>query len=525
MRAWPAALAALVLAAPAHAQCPVAPDAGALPSAARLRQMNSIIAHGARSTGSARQARYVEWIRDRLRNVPGVELSRLDYTISRFTPKSTRLKLRVGERVRRLAAAGPVPYARPTGKRGVAAAVTLVPDDQQITAANSAGKIVLRHAPAGSVPNYDFLLPVVSWSTYDPNNTIDPSESFYGDFINYNLRVADLRDAARAGAKAVLFYKDLPTRQLRGHIEPYEGERWRVPAAFIGADQGRRIGDAIARGKHPHARLALRAAYKRVHTQTVIATIKGQSARRIVIDSHTDGTNAVEDNGPVAMVAMARYMAGLRASCRPRTLQFVFPTAHFYQRLVDPKKRYGGAGVIAERLDRAYARGTVSSVLVLEHLGARSYDAVPRSDGGPGGVLKLNGLREIQFLAITPSPPLVQAARDVVEKYDMKRTILLQGADAPSEHSPSHCSFGGEGTPYNVHLLPTVASIAAPQSLYDPPFGLAGIDFGVMRDELLGYTELLNRLGTMPQEEVAGEVTVERQRRAAGGTTPCPREN
>jgi hypothetical protein len=225
------------------------------------------------------------------------------------------------------------------------------------------------------------------------------------------------------------------------------------------------------------------------------------------------------------MVAMARYMAGLPAACRPRTLQFVFPTAHFYQRLVDPKKRYGGAGVIAEMLDRDYDKGTVSSVVVLEHLGARSYDAVPRTDGGPGGVLKKNGLREIQFLAITPSPPLVQAARDVVEKYDMQRTILLQGADTPSEHSPSHCSFGGEGTPYNVHLLPTVASIAAPQTLYDPPFGLGGIDFGVMRSEMLGYTELLNRLGTMDQQDVAGEVTVERQRRAAGLTTSCPPEN
>src|SRR3954464_10260300 len=485
--------------------------------------MNSIIAHGARPTGSAAQARYVKWIRERLKNVPGVKLSQLDYRISRFTPSSTTLHLRAGKRVRKLTVAGPVPYARPTGRRGGAGPVTFVPDDQQITEANSKGKIVLRHAPAGSVPNAAFLLPVVSWSTYDPNNTIDPAGNFYGDFINYNARVADLRDAATAGAKGVLFYKDLPTRQLRGHVEPYEGERWGVPAAFLGADEGKRIGDAI--GKGGRVRLTLRAKYRRVHTQTATATVKGQSPQRIVIDSHTDGTNAVEDNGPVAMVAMARYVARLPAQCRPRTLQFVFPTAHFYQRLVDPKKRYGGAGVIAEMLDKDYDKGTVSSVLVLEHLGARSYDAVPRTDGGPGDVLKQNGLREVQFLAVTPSPSLVQTARDVVQKYDMQRTILLQGADAPSEHSPSHCSFGGGGTPYNVHLLPTVASIAAPQSLYDPPFGLGGIDFGVMRSEMLGYTELLNRMGVMSQAEIAGDVTIERQRRAAGTTTPCPPEN
>jgi len=70
----------------------------------------------------------------------------------------------------------------------------------------------------------------------------------------------------------------------------------------------------------------------------------------------------------------------------------------------------------------------------------------------------------------------------------MERTILLQGADAPGQTVPSHCNFGGEGTPYNVHLLPTIGVIAAPQSLYDPPFRLEGIDFNVMHDELLGYT-------------------------------------
>src|SRR3954470_2420998 len=531
-----ASLAALLaLAAPAHpaaaqglpipgSSCPVAPDAIKLPDAAALRQMNSITAHGARPTGSLAQERYITWIRDQLKGVDGIELSDLDYTISRFTPSSTKLKLRTGKRVTHIAVAGPVPYAKPTGKRGVADAVVAVPHDQPIPAANSAGKIVLRHAPAGSVPNYDFLLPVVSWSTYDPENTIDPTKNFYGDFINYNARVADLRDAGKAGAKAILFYKGLPNRQLKGHYEPYEGTRWPVPAAFIGSDQGKRILDAIGRKAGINARLTLRARFKRIHTPTVIATIKGQSPERIVIDSHTDGTNAVEDNGPVAMVPMARYLAGLPAECRPRTLQFVFVTGHFYQRLVDKDTRHGGSGQIAAMLDRDYDKGTVSSVVVLEHLGALSYDAVPRSDGGPGDVLKKNGLREVQFLAITNSQPLVRTAEDVVRKYDMQRTILLQGADAPGATVPSHCSFGGEGTPYNIHVLPTVAAIAAPQSLYDPPFGLDSIDFDVMHSEMLGYTELLNRMGTMSQQDIAGAVTLDRQRRAAGGEA-CPPEN
>jgi hypothetical protein len=224
------------------------------------------------------------------------------------------------------------------------------------------------------------------------------------------------------------------------------------------------------------------------------------------------------------MVAMARYLASLPMACRPRTIQFVFSTAHFFQRVEDPAARDGAAERFARRLDADYDKGTVGGVVVLEHLGAIDYEGVPRTDGGPGQVLRPTGLRAIQFAAVTPSPSLVGTVDAVVRGYDMQRTILLQGADAPGPTVPSHCSFGGEGTPYNRHLLPTVGVISAPQSLYDPAIGLEGIDFTVMRSELLGFTELVNRMAAMNQIALAGEVPVERLQRAHGAAT-CPEAN
>jgi hypothetical protein len=505
--------------------CPVAPDSAALPDAATLREMNSFVAGlGVRPTGSRAQNEYIHWILRQLKSVPGVQIAEQHFAINRWKAGSMELQLNVGGATTTVPIAAPVPYAQPTGSRGVSAPLALVPDEEAITAANSAGRIVVRAAPAGEVPNYDFFLPVVSWFVYDPQNTIDPTQTFFGDFINYNARVADLRAAAAAGAKGVLFVKELPRAQLSDHYEPYEGTPWQVPAVYLGADEGKQLTDALSSGASVSARLVLHASYRQVETPTVLATIPGQSRQRIVVDSHTDGTNAVEDNGPVAMVAMARYLAHLPAACRPRDVQFAFPTAHFYQRLVDATHRYGGAGVIASQLDSEYDQGKVSSVLALEHLGARDYEQLPRADGGPGNELVANGLRAIQFIGVTPSPSLVGAVTEAVRDHDMQRTILLQGADAPGSTVPSHCNFGGEGTPYNVHLLPTIGVISAPQSLYDPAFGLEGIDFDVMHEELLGYTELLNRLGSMSQAEVAGEIPLEREQRAAGGA-PCPPEN
>jgi hypothetical protein len=485
--------------------------------------MNSVVA-ALHPTGSRAQKRYIGWILHQLHAVPGARISEQHFTINRWSGRRMSLRLRVGASTFTLPIAAPVPYAEGTSGRGVSAPLVAIPDEQAITAANAAGRIVVRPAPAGSVPNYDFFLPVVSWAVYDPNNTIDPTQTFFGDFINYNPRVADLRNAAAAGAKGLLFVKDLPRRQLTNHYEPYEGTPWRVPAVFLGADEGKQISDALASGAAVSGRLVLRTSFKQVDTPTVRATVAGQSPQRIVVDSHTDGTNAVEDNGSVAMVAMARYLAALPSACRPRTVEFVFPTAHFYQRLIDLNHRHGGAGVIARELDSEYDQGTVSSVLVLEHLGALDYEQVPRPDGGPGFELMPNGLRAVQFIGITPSPSLVATVTEVVHSHNLERTILLQGADAPGSTVPSHCNFGGEGTPYNQRLLPTMGVISAPQSLYDPSFGLEGIDFNVMHDELLGYTELLNKLGTMSQAEVAGQIPAEREQRAAGGT-PCPPEN
>ena len=410
----------------------------------------------------------------------------------------------------RLPVAGPVPYSKGTTGGGVAAPLAVVPSGTAISAENARGKIVVRDAKPGSVPQAAFLLPIISWGSYDPGNTIDPAKNFDGDFIAYNDRMADLRAAAAAGAKGLLFVKDLPTRQIAGHYEPYDGIGWDVPGLFLGADEGKRLTDAIAAGANPSARITIKARVDRVTTPTVIATLPGASPQRIVVDSHTDGTNAAEDNGPIAMLAMARYLARLDGACRPRTIQFTFSTAHFYQRLVDRDVRHGGAGQIAAQLDADYDKGTVSSVLVLEHLGAIEYDAVPRADGGPGNELKPSGQRAIQFVAITPSPPLVKAVDDVVRRYDMRRTLELQGSDVPGSTTPAHCSFGGEGTPYDQHLLPTIGVIAAPQSLYDPAFGIEGDR--LRRDALRAAR--LHRARQPAGHDVAGRRRGRRARRA-----------
>jgi hypothetical protein len=97
------------------APCPIAPDPTALPDAAALEDMNGFVAAlGVRPTGSRAHARYIEWIRRELKQIPGVALSQLEFPIERWTAKRAKLTMSVDGRATRVVVAGPIPYAAPT---------------------------------------------------------------------------------------------------------------------------------------------------------------------------------------------------------------------------------------------------------------------------------------------------------------------------------------------------------------------------------------------------------------------------
>ena len=72
-------------------------------------------------------------------------------------------------------------------------------------------------------------------------------------------------------------------------------------------------------------------------------------ARRAKAAGKRVGMNALWDNGPIAILAMADYFSKLGKGCLPRTLQFVFTTGHLYQHLVAPD-RDGSAEQLCFRL-------------------------------------------------------------------------------------------------------------------------------------------------------------------------------
>jgi hypothetical protein len=476
--------------------CPAAVDAASFATADELRAGTQVMADlGARPTASPAHTAFVDWVEDRLDAIDGLALSDRPVTIDRQL--ETGASLRVGPNRTALPVAGAVPYAAP-GQ--VTAPLLVVPAGTALSAADIAGRIVVRPLAATSVAYAVFA--AVSWFVWDPDVSLDLTGAYERDWLNAVARITDLADAEAGGAAGLVFVHDLPRAQIAGQYAPYPGRHWKVPAVFVGADEGQVLLGTASTGAS--ATLRVRAERAKASTRTLIASLPGLSAERIVIESHTDGMNAVWDNGPIALLAMAEHFAGLPLACRPRTIEFVFTTGHLYL-------SQSGVHDYAAVLDDAYDDGTVALVVALEHLGAREWAAAPRTDGGAGRQLVRTGADEMFAVFVPESPALVTTVVNRVVGHDLRRTLVLRGADAPQAGFPPHRSFGGEGGPYRERIVPTIAAITGPWTLFDPAFDLDElVDPALMRRQTLAFTDIIHDVEHLPRTVIAGADTAYR---------------
>lgn len=489
MRVTVCALAVILLntvtpvAQAAPADCPIVIDESAFASENELRRMNATIAgFGLRTTGSPAHRGLINWLERSVSRLPGIRTRSQGFEIKRWQPLGGDLTvagaLTAGHQW--IKVAGAIPYTRPalasTGQLVYLSAA------ESITAANSAGKVVLRDFPA-----------------VDRGYTAEP------------VLTRDLVDAGTAGAAGIVIAFDFPRAQVKGYYDPHTGTHHHVPGVFVGVDEAIRLKQLAG----STASVSVLAHTDQATTRSLIATLPGRSKERIVFDTNTDGNTWVQENGNAGLLALAGYFSRLPLKCRARTIEFVFATGHLHR----PKE---GTEFYARELDDQYDSGTVAYAFALEHLGTREYLAVPR-ENGPGRALKASGAAEFTGW-FAGSPRLAEAATAAVTRRGLDRVTVLPGIDPPDPaRVPPQCSFGGLGTLFHSHLIPSMAIISGPWSLWAPSFGRDAIDFARMRNQVLAAGDTALALADVPREQIAGPYLAYRQARAAGAPT-CPHD-
>jgi hypothetical protein len=463
--------------------------------------------NGLRSPGSDAHEATMDRLEEQFAAVPGMVVETETYPMQRWQPTpeaedgtgrdlAAAGGLRVGGED--VPVAGAVPFSVPTDEEGASAPMVFVGPDEEITAANASGRVVVTWVAPVSIP-YGVFSAIGHHLTPDL-----PTE---GDYDRPYLRNTDgvLTDAGLAGAVGVVFLWEVPTDQILGYWQPHSGTRHHVSAVFVGSDEATEVEAAARAGED--ASVVVRAEWDDTEARNIIATLPGASEERIVVNTHTDGVTWVQENGAAGALALARYLARLPEGCRERTVQFALTANHLgYE--ADGTFPYG------EQLDEDFDEGTVAFVVSMEHLG--STEVLPGDDGR----LELTGETDLfAWVAPQESEALVQASIDAVERREVRRTAILKGVEAPVDgRLPPFCSQGGLGSNFNGLLIPSIGAISGPWTLWTNAFGEDAIDAEHMRSQVLALGDVVRSLDATPRDEIAGDYLAMREARAEGGT-------
>jgi hypothetical protein len=297
------------------------------------------------------------------------------------------------------------------------------------------GKIVLADVLLTPTPYEEWWKPwgFTPGTEYPMNNTNG----------TWAIRVPSVGDVRSAGARGVIFaHQSISDEQAALLYSPFGRELQDMPALWVGRNAGAQLRNAAKAGADVTLMLDATVTPDRP-TDTLLATLPGTSSDEIIIiNTHTDGNNATEENGGIGVLALAQYFSRLPQTSRRRTLVFVLATGHFAHAYV-PMIR----GVIERHPD--LIKRAVGAVTV-EHLGCREW----LDDGS----MKYRPTGKNEFtIAITEFESTARIMLDSFKDTGDTRA----GVVIPTPNG----GFNGEGGPLSRAGVPTIGYIPIPTYL------------------------------------------------------------
>jgi len=436
---------------------------------------------GLRATGSPEQEEYVDDLESRLA-VLGLEVHSDAIPVPRWTPQ--RWSLRIGDDAVHVGSY--IPFSGTTGAEGVTGPLS------RTAAAGVIGVVDIEVLP---LRERDFV--GLDWDAPllpDIPADRDLDAPYERGWLSQDLMRHQLDAFRAAGAVGLVFV-------LQGHaVEAdhsyllYDGVLRGIPALVV----DRHVGEAIVAGAEASsaATLVLEVDETPGTSRTLYALVPGASDEIVMVQSHTDGTNALEDNGPEAIVAMAEHLVG-RDDPPARGILLVLSTGHFSTRTA-----WGLATFLREHRNDLVAR-TVAA-LSIEHLGALAWE--PRDDG-----YDVPGHHELGCFFASPHRAVIDVVRRALDRAAVTDSIVLRPfTDDETGESLDGTGWPGDGTVlWAVGHLPSANFIAGPGYLLTTMPTLDLIDVEAMRRQSIAFLEAALELTTIPREVLSAPVVVE----------------
>ena len=457
-----------------------------LPASQLLTWHRELDAIGLRATGTPAHEHYVDQLRDRLERVGVGNVAFEPVPLQRWSVRQGAWSLAVLDGP----AAGPsntasyIPYSGSTPAQGVTGELVAYDPKNPPPEGFLRGKIALFDVPSAAVPFGVFTS--VGYRNYDPKGVLDPKAVYDRPWLGQQSVIDALEALGAAGAVGMVAVLDLPADAAHGTYYPYDGHIRQVPGLYVDRDAGAQLRQVATGGGH--VRLTLPATVRKVTTRNLVGVIPGASSELMLLHSHTDGPNAIEDNGPNAIVAMSQYLARLPRRSLPRSIVVLLSSGHFV----------GGAGVeswVARH--RAGSIRRTAGAVTLEHLGALEWTPQPT------GPTRLTGDAEPGVFFCPESSALVNPTYRALTRAKAAPGSVLKPYIADPK-SPDGGTWPAEGeTLWARGGIPTTNYITGPTYLLN--WGIPTVDkldVARMRSEAVSFTQLLLELSRVPRTKL-----------------------
>jgi hypothetical protein len=392
---------------------------------------------GPKYTGNPAHTEFVEFLATHLKEY-GLDVVREHYTLPRWEAKRWEITI-----------------SPASGASFKARVTSYFPYSGQTPAAGATGELVyVGHGPSFNLSGLQGKVALIDFSTnvrkfgemYKPWGIYPTDAHFPAEFRPARGGVNDLTQFQKAGAVGVIIaWTDVSDANAADQYTPFSRPWQGVPGLYVGRETGAKLKSLAGSGAK--ATVVLEAdVHPDTPTDTLMATLPGTTSDEVIIvNTHTDGPNATEENGGLGILALAKYFAKVPKAERKRTLVFPLTTGHFAGPWV-PSMR----GIIQKYPD--LIKEAVAA-LTVEHLGCKEW--------GDDATMHYKATGENEWaVAITEYGATGRILVDALQGSGDRKTAVV---------NPVHGGWLGEGGGLARAGVPTIGYIPQPNYLLAGP--------------------------------------------------------
>ena len=430
---------------------------------------------GPKYTGNAAHRTFVDFLAKNLESA-GLTVSRHNYRFTRWEARRWGISVSPASGPRFEA---PVTSYFPYSGQTLSAGVT-----GELVYAGTTPKLDLSGKLQGKIVYIDCPITARPWSEWYKVWGLYPPEAHFPAAVRpARSSVSDLTEFQKAGAAGVILgWTDVSDANAADQYAPFSRPLQSIPALWVGHQTGAKLRNLARSGAK--ATLTLEAdLIPDTSTDTLMAMLPGASPDEVIIvNTHTDGPNATEENGGVGILALAKYFAQIPKTERKRTIVFILTTGHFAGPYV-PSIR----GVVKDHPDLIKK---AMAALTVEHLGCREWADDAALNYLPTGENEWS-------VAISPFKSTADIMLECLQSSGDRRTAVV---------NPANGGFLGEGSALARAGVPTIGYIPMPSYLLaGPPDGcIEKLSPELMHSQIEVFAKVIHKIDRMTAEQLRG---------------------